>query len=73
MKMIASKEEFIRLFRESGILRDKKALEAWHHEQISTHQLAAHLMKNNRMGDIVVPLEIIEDLAVSLGYGKENK
>ena len=71
-KIIQNKEEFIRLFRQSGIDRDKRALESWHQDRINTHELAVYLMKNNRMGNIIVPLNIIEELAESLGYGKEN-
>lgn len=72
-KTIATKDEFIRLFRTSGISRDKQALESWHQGRIGSHQLAVYLMNNNRMGDIVVPLRVIEEVAESLGYGKEKK
>lgn len=70
-RTITTKDEFIRLFRSSGIDRDKQAFEAWHQERISLHDLAVALMKNNRMGDIIVPLTVIEKLAQELGYGKE--
>lgn len=73
MKLIRTKDDLIRLFRQSAVNRDKKALEAWHQERISLNDLASALVKNNRMGDIIIPLPVIEELARSLGYGKEDK
>lgn len=73
MKEIRTKDEFIRLLRSSATDRDKQALESWHTGRIGLHQLAVYLMKNNRMGDIVVPLSVIEEVAIGLGYGKEEK